>query len=326
MHIKIQRYLCVGGRGYTLVESLVAIGVVSLLILIFGTSYTIVTVNQNYRHKNLAYNLALEEIEALRDTPFENLTDRTNAAFINVAHNIGQWTVQYASDAPSPSYIYELESPTGNPSGTTGTAIIPGFDYTNFTFTAQVKIISGSPITSRAGLFYRYIDANNYYSTYFTATNLYVSKVVDGVESILSSKIKSFSAGTWYKLAVTATGTTFEIYVNDMLELSSTDAGESFSYGRCALYGANSANLQYDSASITEDSTLTWNFDADTLGGVAEGWQRFGIDDLPSGTEKLTIEDEVPGSSEIKKVTARVEWQEKHNTRFAEIVTLINEH
>lgn len=74
--------------GYTIIESIVAIGLVGLFILIYSASYTAITSNQFLKHKSLAYNLAAEELEALRSTPFAKITNRTNGNFIETAYKL----------------------------------------------------------------------------------------------------------------------------------------------------------------------------------------------------------------------------------------------
>ena len=311
--------------GYTIIEAIIAIGLVGFFILIYSASFTAVTSNQFLKHKSLAYNLASEELEALRSTPFTKITNRTSGNFIEVAYNKGTWSVQPAADAPSSPNIYQLASPSGNPSGITGVAVVPGFDYDNFTLETKIKVVADSPATWQAGAYFRYHDADNYYRAYFTATNLYIDKKVAGVETSLTSKAKAFSTNTWYTLKVVANANAFEVYINSILELSATDADSPFTSGRIALLGFNSVHAYFDDVSITTSTTKTWNFNSDTVGLVAASWQRFGLNDLPQGTGKLTIEDAQAGFTDIKRVKTRVEWYERNNLKFIELSTLISE-
>jgi len=312
-------------KAATILESMVAIGLLGFFILIFGASYTIVTANTYLRHKNLAYHLAAEEIEAIRNTHFSQLTNRTNADFIEVAYNKGSWAVTSAASAPSSPNVYKLASVAGNPSGLTGLAAVPGFDYDDFTFETKVRALTGSPANWQVGIYFRYHDKNNYYRASFDSSNLYLDKKAAGAESSLDSKVKTFLPNTWYTLKVVASDNSFEIYINDILELSATDDDSSFSKGRFALLGMNSVHAQFDDLNIINGASKLWNFDSDTVGKVPSQWNRFSLYNLTQGTDKLTIEDNQPGFSDIKQVTARVEWKERGHLKSVELITLITQ-
>lgn len=309
----------------TIIESIVAIGLASFFIGIFGVSYIATSFNQHLKFKNLAFNLVSEELEAIRATSYDQLSNRTNSDFIEVIYNIGSWSVQTNATAPSSPNTYMLTIPQGTPSGITGLATLPGFEYGNFTYESEIFVKSDSPSGWQAGLLARYHDVNNYYYVYFTATNLYLKEVVNGVETSLDSKIKNFSTDTWYTVKLVATNNSFEVFIDDISELTATDAENSFTQGRLALFGANSTHAYFDDVSVTTASTITWNFDSEAVNSIPTSWQRFGINDLPQGNTKLTIEEPEVGHSDLKKITARVEWQERGNTRNAEASTLITQ-
>lgn len=312
-------------RGSTLIESLVAVSLSLFLIYIFASSYTIIAVNQFLQHKTLAYNLATEEIEALRHAPYSTLTDRTDSNFIEVAHNTGNWTVQQSGAASSNPNVLSLPSLGSGPTGITGIAITPGFEYENFEFEVDLKTLSSSPSGWESGVFFRYHDEGNYYRAYFSSTNLYITEVVGGAESTLNSKVKSFSSDIWYTLKVDAVNDDFDVYINDILELSTTDTDSSFPDGRLALHGAESVALHVDDVSVTSGDTLMWNFDSDSTGTIAPQWKRFNSDSLNGLTTKLTIDDDQESFSDIKKVTAKVEWIERGQTRSIQLDSLITQ-
>ncbi len=311
--------------GYSLIESLVAIGLVLLLIIIFSASSTIILNNRSLRHTNLAYNLAVEEIEALRSIPFTELTNKTDAPLIEVAHNIGSWTVSAPSSPSSSPNVLELALPGTLLTGVTGTAIAPGFDYSNPTIEAQVKILPDSPSNWKTGFYIRYHDSANYYRVSFTSTVLYVDKIVNGIETTLDSESRLFAENTWHKLKVETSGSTFNVYVDDTLEMTIDDPGNSLNLGRIGLAGLNSTHAYFDDVSITGDTTQSWNFDADETGDMPSSWKRFGINDLPSGVGKLTIEDDQPGFSTLKNVTVVIEWKENENNRSVQLETMITQ-
>ncbi|MBU0597703.1 hypothetical protein KKF61_01750 [Patescibacteria group bacterium] len=311
--------------GNSLIESIVAISVVSFLIMIFAASYTIITTNKYLKHKNLALNLAAEEIEALRGIPISGLSNRTNGDFIEVPYNIGTWQVSASASAPSLPNVYSLNLPAAISTGITGIATVPGFDFDDYTFETQIKNLPDSPSNWRAGVLFRLHDINNYYKVYFNSTNLYVSKNVSGTETNLNSKLKSFSTNTWYELKIVALDNSFEIYIDDLLELSASDVDENFASGKIALLGINSIHAEYDDASITSGSAQTWNFDSDAVGTTPSQWKRFGLNDLPAGIGKLTIQDYEDTYSDIKDITARIEWTERNITKAVELKTLLAE-
>ncbi len=309
--------------GSILIESIVAISLFGLVLSLFGASYTIITSNQLLKNKTLTYNLASEELEALRNVSFTTLTNRINSDFIEVAYNRGTWSIQQSGSAPSGTNVYNLTPPTGSPSGITGIAVVPGYSYGDFTFETEIKVLSNSPSGWKAGTAFRYHDSNNYYAVHFSATNLYIVEVVEGVESTLNSKAMIFSQNTWYALKIVTLSNAFEVYIDDVLELSTSDTDSSFSNGKLALYGQNSVHAQFDSVSITDPVSKLWNFDSDTVGKIASQWQRLNISDLPSGTGTVTIENSEAGFDTIKEVTARIEWIERDKNRAVELKPLI---
>ncbi|MCH7492534.1 DUF1080 domain-containing protein [Patescibacteria group bacterium] len=310
-------------NGSSIVESVVAIGLLALFVTVFGASYTIVINNTLLKNKNLAYNVAVEEIEALRNTPYTQLTNRTDADFIEVAYNKGSWLVASLGSSPSSPNILQVGSPVGNPSGVTGLAIVPGFDYSNFTFETDLNVRSDSPAGWQSVIYFRYHDSNNYYRAYFTSTDLYIDKKVDGTETSLGSKTKTFLEDTWYTVKIITSSNTLDVYINDVLELSATDSDSSFAKGRIGLASINSAHQYYDDISVTEGATNAWNFDSDTAGELPSGWERFSVNDLPGGTGLLTIQDDQSGFTDIKKISVKVNWQERGNTYSVELTTLI---
>lgn len=310
-------------RASTIIESIVAIGLISFFISIFGVSYVATSFNQHLKLKNLAFNLVAEELEAIRNAPYDQLSNRTNNDFIEVIYNVGSWSVQTNATAPSLPNTYVLTIPQGTPSGITGLATLPGFEYANFSYESEIFVKSDSPANWQAGLFARYQDVNNNYFVYFTSTNIYLKKVVNGVETTLDSKAKTFLTDTWHDLKLEVADDVFIVYVNDISELTATDTDNSFTEGRLALLGTNSVHAFFDDVSVITASTTTWNFDSETVNSMPASWQRFGINDLSQGTAKLTIEEPETGHSDLKKIIVRVEWLEKGNTRNVEAITLI---
>ncbi len=310
--------------GATIIESIVAIGLLSFFTAIFGTSYVLIATNNNYKFKTLAFYLAQEEIEALRSANFNNLTNRTAADFIDVTYNLGNWAVQSDNTAPSSPNTISFARKNVSETGISGFLSLPGFEYSNFTYLASIKINSNSPLDWKAGLALRYRDNNNYYSLNFNSSDISLDLVNAGVETNIGTEAQSFSINTWYDLKVIATNNAFDIYINDVLVLTATDSSSTFSEGRNGMFSYNDSEVRYDDISITQSGTLSWNFDGNNAGSLPVEWRRYGINNLPAGTSKLTITDPADGNGDIKEVTARVEWTHRSNTRYVELTTLIS--
>jgi len=313
--------------GYGIIESVVAIGIIAVFITVFMSSFYFISFQKYIRNKGLAYNLAHEEIESLRRVSFTELTDRTDTQFINVAYNVGDLFVNSSAQAVSAPNVYELAKPASFTSGVTGLAILPGDDYDDFTFESSVKALTDSDNSWGAGLVFRYRDSNNFYRVRIAANDLILYKAVNGANTILYSKSQVFSKDTWYKIKVEASGSTLNVYLNDNLLTTTPVTDTAFSIGRLGLAGLNTVHAQYDDVKVTTAQTTTWNFDGagEITGEIAVGWQRFGINDLPSGVDKLTIENAETGYDDIKKVTASIEWQEQDKNKSVNIVTYISE-
>jgi len=324
-------------KGFTLIESIIAIGLTGILILIFAASNTYISANQYLKHKSLATQLAEEELEALRNVQFAQLSNRTAANFIEVAYNKGVSQVESLTGAPSGANVYELTpSSQSGTTGVTSLSVVPGFDYSDFTVTVRIKVPTGS--SWETGLFLRYHDINNYYRVYLTSSNLYfVKKVAGGTETPLQPQpAPSISApiNNFYYLTIIADGNNFKVYYDTTPDLTTpkftaTDSDSPFLSGRIALFGGDSVHAYFDDVSIFTSSTTTWNFDSDTPGKIAKGWQRFGLNDLPGGAAELTISDYTIGSTtytDLKTIKAKVKWNEKDKEKSVEISTYISKH
>ncbi len=312
-------------HAFGLFESVIAIGIVGLFIVLFGSSFTFISFEQYIRDRARAMELAQQEVEAIRNSSFSKLSTWTDTHFLGVAFNKGLWAVQNSGSAVSSPNVYTLGKPSPVASGVTGIAIVPGGDYTNFTFETSIKALADSQAGFGTGVVFRYIDHRNYYKAWFTASTLVFSKVVDGVEAVLyTENPRTFNTDQWYKLKVVTNGSSIELWVDDVQRTTQVDL--SFAKGKLALLGLDSAHPQFDNVTVTTTSSTTWNLDADTVNIVANGWERFGIQDLPGGNDVLIVQDAVGGFTDLKKVTARVEWQQRSQTRSIELITYVHEH
>ncbi len=307
-------------KGFTIIEALVALGLTTLLITLFGAAYGSITNNQYIGHRALAYNLATEEVETLRTIGAENLAEVTDAPFIGVAYNTGKFVVASHASAPSGAHVYEAvpNTITGNVSHL---ALAPDFEYSDATTTADLFISNNTVSNWKLGLVSRYQDAQNYYAAYLTATAVTLIKVVDGTTTTLDTAAGTFSVDTWYSLSLDLTGSDITVSVDSNPLLSAIDTA--IPEGRIGLYGENGVHGYFDDLSITTSGTQTWDFDSTAPGVVPGDWKRFGINDLPGGTATVTLSNVEAGFNTLKQVTARVQWDERDTTKSVEITSYI---
>lgn len=302
---------------------MVAIFLISMLVVVFSTSFNSITLNRTIRAKAQAQFLAQEEIETIRTLPFANLTNRTNAPFIGVNYNLGTSLVKADAAALSSPNVYELLPAASATNNFTSLAILPGDIYGDFTFETSLKVLSSSPVGWQAGFAFRSNDINNLYRLVFSASQIKLEKMISGATTSLYSNSRTFTANTWYKLKITATGTSLGVYLDDTLLTTVTDT--SLAKGAIALAGLNSAKADFDSLTLTSGTTSTFNFDSLTAGKTASGWERFGLYDLSSGTGKLSIEN-YNGNADIKKVTVEIDWLFGASTKTINFVTYISNY
>ncbi|MFA5070077.1 MAG: hypothetical protein WC528_02245 [Patescibacteria group bacterium] len=296
-----------------------SIFVVSLLIYVFASISRYIDLSSSNKNLIHAYELAQEEIEALRSLTFDKLVQPADNNFMNVAYNVGDWQVVLDDTR----HVYELKSP-GSLSGVTGLQLLPLGDLQNIILEGDIKILSsGSPTGWRAGLYFYYQDKNNYYQLSFSPNNLSLIKKVAGVELTLYSAAPATAFDIWYTYKAQISAGNIKIYRNSVELASITDA--SLSSGKAALLGLNSVHAYFDDIKI--DGTLVTN--GDFVSGphdqVADGWERLGINDLPAGQTTLTIQDH-NSSADIKKITAKVLWREGNRNREVSLQTLISKY
>jgi len=310
-------------KGATLIELLVAIFFILVIIIVFTISFRSINLNEEIKMKSAAHFLALGEIETIRKIPFIKLTNRNNANFMGVAYNLGTAEVRADNSAPSLPQVYKLLPSSLSQNNITSLAIIPGNAYQDFTFETMIKVLDVSPLNWQAGFVFRFEDIDNYYYFLFDSSSIKLGKIVNATPSTLYTSSQTFNLNTWYKLKVITNGTSISLYLND--ELLSNIIDESLSKGVIGLVGLNSAQISFDDTTIITSSTNTWNFDNDIEGGTASGWERFGLNNLPNGQGKLTIED-YNGHTTLKKITVEVSWVEKQKTKSVKLITLIGQY
>lgn len=290
-------------KGISLIEVIVSIAIIGGTIVVFAILLGVLKINKTGSLYTSAYKLAQEELEAVRALPFSGLLICMDAPFINVLYNNGN---------PGASGGALEVSASG---ASMGIISLPYNNMADFTLETNVK---SSSLTNKNGFLFRARDTQNYYFYYFTGNELGLLKNINGTETSLYQTSQSFSIDTYYKLKVVLSGTNISLYLND--NLTQTVSDSSFSSGRVALASANTTTNFDD---VTLDSA-TWNFNDLTAGALPSDWQRFGINDLPNGSGKLTI-SELYGSPDMKQIDVTVSWSERGETKTISLSTMRSE-
>lgn len=133
----------------------------------------------------------------------------------------GSWSV--VSDG---SMVYKQSTATGGKS-------FAGSSWSNYSLEAKIKALSLGT-NGCTGLSIRYTDSNNrYFVILDKSNNIYIKKASGGTQTVLASKAYTITIGTTYTVKFAANGSTLEMYVNGVKELTATDT--TFSTGKIAL-------------------------------------------------------------------------------------------
>ncbi|MDR6550876.1 polysaccharide lyase 8 family protein [Paenibacillus qinlingensis] len=115
--------------------------------------------------------------------------------------------------------------------------------WTDYSVEAKIKPMSFPISTAVVGLVARYTDVNNRYNFTYSNGVLDISKRVNGVATALASKAYSLIPGTTYTFKAQLNGSTLELYVNGVKELTASDA--TFTSGKIGLTSYKSS-VQFD--------------------------------------------------------------------------------
>ncbi len=291
-------------RGLTLIETVIGIGLTSLLVVAFAVSLMAAVYAQRIKLRNMAAVLADQELSALRSYNVSQFPNQTDGPLYGVLFTQGAFTA--IDDNTAPSQSRALSAATSTVSGLSAVLPLPKNAYGDFTLTAKMKVNAGSPGTWRAGLLFRAKDMQNHYEAYLTSTTLVLKKVVNGVSTTLFSDARSISYGSWQTLTVTATGPSINVLLNGISVTTQTDA--TYSVGKAALAVWDGASVNFDDISIGGES---WNFDATAVGELHGDWLRFGLGDLPNGTSTLTVATPYNNDPAIKTFTVNILWTDR---------------
>jgi hypothetical protein len=308
--------------GFSYIEVIISISLFIVLAFIIDVLLINRLLQTKTEMQALAHQIAQEELEVVRNYPFELLTTTTDGMFIGVLYNKG--TVELAStpDAFSGSQVVDVASASSTAT-TTGQLVLPKNSYSDATITAQLRFISDSPTPFGGGMFFRALDDQNGYLLKLSSTNdLTLDVISSGTVTNIINQLQTIVADTWYDLELTLSGDYITLDINGLPIFSTTDS--TFSEGYASIVATDEAHVWVDDVTVVETGTTAWDFDADPLGKLTDEWLRPGLSDLPSSTAKLTITNYL-GSDLIKTITAEVEWYEAGATTTISETTLLTD-
>lgn len=309
------------GKGFTLLETLVTIGLASVLLSVYGALLGVSMFMRQTQNNVHAANFIQEELDSLHTLTFADLTTRTNGVPLGVAYNRGPWMIKNVAGAPSGTKVFGMGVAQTAIVEETGLIMFPGNQRTDATLIAKSYVSSSSPAGWGSGIAFRYRDAQNHYRFRYSSGGIALDKIAGGTKTTLWSQSATYNTNTWYTLEVVMSGTGFTLKKNGTTLTTVTDA--TFAKGDAGLITLNAGLVNFDDVSVTENAvTTTWNFDTETDGDVPTEWERMGPYDLPSGTITLTIADYLSDST-IKQATTTVTWSSGSVTKTVSGSTLI---
>jgi len=296
--------------GFTLLEALVTIGLAAVILAIYSALLMGVYFLSRTEFGVQATSFVQEGLDALRTLEYEELLDRTDGNLLGLAFTRGGWKV--IDDAGNS--VLRLPLATDDLGGETGLAALPGNYRTDFTYTADVRARTLSPLGWSSGVAVRYRDSENHYRFRFAAGGIAFDKVYHGTATTLWSQSATYNKDTWYELQVIATGNQFTLKRDGVTLTTVTD--DSFLIGDLAIISLSGALVDADNVSVTEGATTTWDFESDDTGSMPDDWRRLSAFDLPEGMVTLSIENYL-SQADMKKATVTVTWLETNLTKTA---------
>lgn len=305
--------------GFTLLEIIIVLGLLAAAIAVFSASLITTSLERKSSFQSQAASLLEEELSLLRSLPFADLTARTDTRFLGTLYNNGGWRIKNAADAPSAPNILEIATAAAPTYKTiTGLLTLPAPNTSDFTF--RTKLSRPANFTGQMGLIFRARDLENNYKILLEPTNLIIERELMGTKIELSRDVVNFAPDVWYTLEVRAASSTFGALLNDVPIREVTDT--SLNFGQLALVAQNQTGVRFDNITLTGATASTWDFDTDMVGALSTAWKKFGVYDLLSGVDFLTIGNYL-GQMSIKQVTARIDWRENNATSSVSSTTLI---
>ena len=124
------------GRGFTLLEALLTIGLAAVILAIYSALLMGVYFLSRTEFGVQATSFVQEGLDALRTLEYEDLTNRTDGNPLGLAFTRGDWNVVDDSG----DQILRLPLAETDMGGETGLVVLPGNYRTDFTMTADVKV------------------------------------------------------------------------------------------------------------------------------------------------------------------------------------------
>lgn len=292
-------------RGFSLVDIIVAIGVIAAIALTAGALVATGPLRTGTRHRLIASLLAENMLAAARSLPESELQNRTNGIPIGILMPWGSFSLQAVSGAPSlPNSVATVA--TGTPaSGITSALPLPDILQDGKRITASFQASPDAGAGWRMGFLFRARDLENGYRYTIGATNLQVEKAMRGTRTTLWSGGSGIATGAWVSLGIETNGTSLMVYRNGSLIHTLSDA--TFGSGAVAAIGVGAVLPLADSIAVTD--ATSWTFDRAPTGTLPYPWNRLGPGALPNGSADLTIANTYT-SGTLKTITARIKWTE----------------
>lgn len=308
--------------GASLLEVVIAIVLLEVIIVIFGTILLAFRLANEAHYRNQASTIAEAGLDALRAANPTTISDQVDSPFLGTILNHGAWSIAATSSAPSGSNILQEKfssPPSGDISGLLLLNSQPAATSTVLASLLWTPENSASG-TAKVGILIRGIDATHGYFYSIGPENIILEKRDGATLTTLFSQSGTHAPGAWHKLKIAASGTTFSFYYNDILMGTASDAA--FGEGDVALF-SEYALIKTDSISASGDLSASWDFDSAVAGTLPEDLERLGFGDIPKGRGTLTIEDAYPGDTGLKKATIKVFWLSPGGEKNIETATLL---
>ncbi|MGE5550615.1 MAG: glycosyl hydrolase family 28 protein, partial [Bacteroidota bacterium] len=121
--------------------------------------------------------------------------------------------------------------------------------WTDQVVEAKVKVLSFNGADRLAGIFARYMDANNYYRLALRSSNkIQIRRCMGGKSTDLAAAEFTVETGTWYTLKLEVIGKTINGYVNGVLLVTATD--DALVSGKAAV-GTYYTSAEFDEMVVT---------------------------------------------------------------------------
>lgn len=309
-------------QGFSLIELVVAIGLVGTMITALAATITAFQLRQKANYRSIAYALAEEEMAAIKTLPFSSLENVNDADFVGVLYNLGKFSVVQNGASSSPPNIYQVTATsTALISGLTNLKTLPLNDGRDVVAEFKISFPPNPPSGFAGGLIFRATDINNYYQLTLESTGLHLKKTIAGVTTSLNSYAFTPIPDTWYAISLSADENAITASVNGSSMTPVTDS--SLGIGKIALAAYQAFIPRFDDCSISIDGATTsfWTFDNEPINQDVSTFKKIGVYDLPEGKDELTISNYLD-QNDIKQIKVKISWKERGVTRAIELTTL----